>query len=126
MAEHIDLASWEPAYTGNPYPFFAGLREQGPVTQVVVEGLAVWLVTRHEDIREGLSDPRLSNDPDPELGDAVTRAVPWVGASVATGRHLLRLDPPDHPRLRRLVARAPGRACVRRRMRSERNGGVLW
>lgn len=82
MAEHIDLASWEPAYTGNPYPFFAGLREQGPVTQVVIEGLAVWLVTRYEDIREGLSDPRLSNDP--ELGDAETRAVPWVGASVAT------------------------------------------
>jgi cytochrome P450 len=104
MAEHIDLASWEPAYTGNPYPFFAGLREQGPVTKVVVEGLAVWLVTRYEDIREGLSDPRLSNDP--ELGDAVTRAVPWVGASDATARHMLRLDPPDHTRLRRLVARA--------------------
>ena len=74
MAEHIDLASWEPAYTGNPYPLFARLREQGPVTKVVVEGLAVWLVTRYEDIRNGLSDPRLSNDP--ELGDAVTRAVP--------------------------------------------------
>jgi pikromycin synthase len=104
MAEHIDLASWEPEFTGNPYPIFARLREQGPVTQVVVEGLAVWLVTRYEDIRAGLTDPRLSNDP--ELGDAVTRAMPWVGASVATARHLLRLDPPDHTRLRRLVARA--------------------
>jgi cytochrome P450 len=104
MAEHLDLASWEPEYTGNPYPLFARLREQGPVTQVVAEGLTVWLVTRYEDIRAGLSDPRLSNDP--ELGDAVTRAMPWVGASVATARHLLRLDPPDHTRLRRLVARA--------------------
>jgi cytochrome P450 len=104
MAEHLDLASWEPEYTGNPYPLFARLREQGPVTQVVAEGLTVWLVTRYEDIRAGLTDPRLSNDP--ELGDAVTRAMPWVGASVATARHLLRLDPPDHTRLRRLVARA--------------------
>jgi pikromycin synthase len=104
MTEHIDLASWDPEYTGNPYPFFAQLREQGPVTQVVVEGLAVWLVTRYKDIRDGLSDPRLSSDP--ELGDAVTRAVPWVGASVATNRNLLRVDPPDHTRLRRLVAQA--------------------
>ncbi|HEX3481119.1 MAG TPA: cytochrome P450 [Kofleriaceae bacterium] len=104
MAEPLDLASWEPEYSGNPYPFFARLREQGPVTQVVVEGLAVWLVTRYDDIRAGLCDPRLSNDP--ELGDAVTCAVPWVGASVATARHLLRVDPPDHTRLRRLVARA--------------------
>jgi len=104
MAEHIDLASWEPAYTENPYPFYARLHEQAPVVKVVVEGLAVWLVTRYADIRDGLTDPRLRNDP--ELGDAVTRAVPWVGASLATGRHLLRVDPPDHARMRRLVARA--------------------
>jgi hypothetical protein len=31
MAEQIDLASWEPAYTENPHPFCARLREQAPV-----------------------------------------------------------------------------------------------
>jgi cytochrome P450 len=104
VAGHIDAASWEPEYTENPYPFFARLREQAPATQVTVEGLSVWLVTRYDDIREGLSDPRLSNDP--ELADAVTRAVPWVGASMAGARHMVRVDPPDHTRMRRLVAKA--------------------
>jgi cytochrome P450 len=104
MAEGIDLASWEPAYTEDPYPFFARLREQAPVCKVVTEGLSVWLVTRYDDIRDVLSDPRLSNDPN--LADAVTRAMPWVGASMSTARHMLRVDPPDHTRLRRLVAKA--------------------
>jgi pikromycin synthase len=103
-AEHIDLASWEPQYTGDPYPFYAQLREQAPVTRVVLEGLSLWLVTRYDDIREGLSDPRLSNDT--KLADEVTRAVPWVGAQAAGTRHVLRADPPDHTRLRRLVAKA--------------------
>ena len=104
MAEGIDLASWEPAYTEDPYPFFARLREQAPVCKVVMDGLSVWLVTRYDDIRDVLSDPRLSNDPG--LADAATRAVPWVGASMAVARHMLRVDPPDHTRLRRLVAKA--------------------
>jgi cytochrome P450 len=103
-AEQLDLASWEPEYTGDPYPFYARLRDQAPVTRVVLEGLPLWLVTRYDDIREGLSDPRLSNDT--TLADDVTRAVPWVGAQAMATRHVLRADPPDHTRLRRLVAKA--------------------
>lgn len=103
MAAHIDLASWEPRYTEDPYPFFARMREQPP-TQVVLEGLSAWLVTRYDDIRAGLSDPRLSSDP--TLGDAAARAVPWLGVSPPTARHMARMDPPGHTRLRALVARA--------------------
>ncbi|HEX7839955.1 MAG TPA: cytochrome P450 [Kofleriaceae bacterium] len=105
MASHIDLASWEPGYTEDPYPFYARLREQAPVAKVVVEGLAVWLVTRYDDVRDALSDPRLSSDP--MLADAVAGAVPWVGGLAAVApRHMARVDPPDHTRLRRLVAKA--------------------
>lgn len=106
MSACLDLASWEPAYTQNPYPLLARLRAQAPVSKVVIDGLSVWLVTRYDDIRNALSDVRLSNDP--ALADAVTRAVPWVGVAVSGGvtRHMLRVDPPDHTRLRRLVAKA--------------------
>ena len=104
MAEHIDLASWEPGFTADPYAFLARLRAETPVARVLFHGLEAWLVTRYEDIRDGLSDPRLSNDP--TLADEATRAVPWVGAAVATARHMLRVDPPDHTRMRGLVARA--------------------
>ena len=103
MAKQVDLASWEPGYTADPYPFLAQLRE-APVTRVLVQGVSAWLVTRYEDIRDGLSNPRFSNDP--MLADEATRAVPWVGASVATARHMLRVDPPDHTRMRGLVAKA--------------------
>ena len=102
--EEIDLADWEPGYTADPYPFLARLRGEAPVARVRIQGVQAWLVTRYEDIRDGLSDPRLSNDP--MLADEATRAVPWVGASVATARHMLRVDPPDHTRMRGLVARA--------------------
>lgn len=64
----------------------------------------MWLVTRYDDIRAGLSDPRLSHDP--VLADAVTRAVPWVGAATASARHMARMDPSDHTRMRGLVAKA--------------------
>jgi len=104
MSEPVDLASWEPGYTEDPYPFFARLREQAPVSKVVIDGLSVWLVTRYDDVRDALSDPRLSNDP--TLADAVTRAVPWVGASLPGAAHMARVDPPDHTRLRRLVSKA--------------------
>jgi cytochrome P450 len=106
MAEHLDLASCEPEYTENPYPLLARLRAQAPVSKVVIDGLAAWLVTRYDDIRNALSDARLSNDP--ALADAMSRAVPWVGVAVSGGvsRHMLRADPPDHTRLRRLVAKA--------------------
>ena len=104
MAEHIDLASWEPEYTANPYRYFARLRAEAPVVRVRIDGVSAWLVTRYDDIRGGLSDPRLSNDP--ALADAMTRAVPWVGAVPASAHHMARMDPPDHTRMRALVAKA--------------------
>jgi len=106
MTGCLDLASWEPEYTADPYPFLARLREHAPVSKVVIDGLSVWLVTRYDDVYQALSDPRLGNDT--ALADAETRAVPWVGVAASRGvsRHMLRLDPPDHTRLRRLVSKA--------------------
>lgn len=104
MAVHIDMASFEPRYTEDPYPFFAQLREQAPVTPVVLGGMAAWLVTRYDDIRAGLSDPRLSNDP--AFADPATRAVPWVRALLTAAEHMGRKDAPGHTRLRGLVAKA--------------------
>jgi len=106
MTGCLDLASWEPEYTADPYPFLARLREHAPVSKVVIDGLSVWLVTRYDDVYQALSEPRLGNDT--ALADAETRAVPWVGVAASRGvsRHMLRLDPPDHTRLRRLVSKA--------------------
>ena len=39
MAQEIDLASWEPEFTADPYPLVARVRKESPLCRVVVDGL---------------------------------------------------------------------------------------
>ncbi|EID52359.1 cytochrome P450 family protein [Saccharomonospora xinjiangensis] len=79
----------------DPYPWYDRLRAEAPVQQVTLpHGEEAWLITRYSDAREALNDPRLSNDP------ANGKAPAPVGF-----RHMGNSDPPDHLRLRRLVAK---------------------
>ncbi len=108
--EVVDLTA-QPGFVQNPYPLYARFREAGPPRRVVLHGLSAWLVTRYEDVRQALVHPRLSSDP--RNASEAARAVTWaVPAEVmGMGRMMLTSDPPDHDRLRRLVARVftPGR-----------------
>ena len=91
-------------YYQNPYGYFARMREEGPVTQVVLpHGERVWLVTRYAEVRAALADPRLHKDWAGKL-----TAPDWVPDEV-TGYlsvHMLNTDPPAHTRLRKLVSKA--------------------
>ncbi|MFJ9709990.1 cytochrome P450 [Streptomyces sp. NPDC101234] len=85
---------------------FARLRSSAPVTPVITpEGVRVWLVTRYEDVRAALADPRLAKDwvthMTPEDFDINVDPV-----QAYLDQHMLNLDPPDHTRLRRLVVKA--------------------
>ena len=95
---------------------FARLRSSAPVTQVITpEGVRAWLVTRYEDVRAALADPRLAKDwvthMTPEDFDINVDPI-----QAYLDQHMLNLDPPDHSRLRRLVVKAftPGRAAALR------------
>ncbi|MET0425063.1 MAG: cytochrome P450, partial [Actinoplanes sp.] len=79
----------DPSFQSNPHPTYARWRAEGPVRRLPDGG---WLVTRYEDAKRALSDPRLSKA--------------YVGVDPAVSRHLLAVDPPDHTRLRRLVSAA--------------------
>jgi cytochrome P450 len=76
--------------------------EAGPVREIQIPGGArAWLITRYDQARQALNDPRLSKTaPGLRLG-----SMPDDTRS-AIFRHMLATDPPDHTRLRRLVSAA--------------------
>jgi cytochrome P450 len=95
-------------FVEDPYPAYAWLRENAPVHRTrLPSGVEAYLVTRYEDAKTMLADPSLSKNA------AVSYPGWWPGRTGIPGEHrsgiaahLLNLDPPDHTRLRRLVAKA--------------------
>ncbi len=100
------LASWGDYDSDDPFPLFSAVRGLGAVHAVTLaDGHGAWLIVRHAEARAALGDPRLSKDMQAALalsGDVVAEGLP--GPTFA--RHMLVVDPPDHTRLRRLVAAA--------------------
>src|SRR4051794_12039061 len=99
---HDDLA--DPRFQADPHPVYARWRAEAPVRRVrLPSGLDAWLVTRYDDARRALTDPRLRKSL-PVGGPGSGALSPAIGAAVS--RHMLAVDPPDHTRLRRLVSAA--------------------
>lgn len=111
-----------PEFYADPYPLYAQLRVERPVTRAVTPlGGHVWLVTKYDEARAALADPRLHKD------NAEFRALMEARYGPETRRfedainaHMLAADPPDHTRLRKLVGKAfTGRAIAALRPRIE-------
>lgn len=81
-----------------PPPEYAELRQQPPQQVLLPSGARAWLVTRHEDVRAALGDPRLSAD-HTKPGYPLRIQVP----PTPRGQSFLRMDDPEHGRLRRMV-----------------------
>lgn len=100
------LAAWGSHDRDEPFGLFAEIRERGAVQPVTLaDGHAAWLVLGYAEVRAALNDPRLSKDLRAALasgGEVVAEGLPGP----AFARHMLVVDPPDHTRLRRLVAAA--------------------
>ncbi|MDT0302152.1 cytochrome P450 family protein [Streptomonospora wellingtoniae] len=108
------VALTDPALLADPYAGYGRLRETEPVAPARnMDGSHLWIVTRHDDVRTVLDDPRFANDPLSVPGiETDKRAdlliamglpaeyVPYIADTV------LDTDPPDHTRLRKLVSRA--------------------
>ncbi|MBA2813518.1 cytochrome P450 [Streptomyces sp. KM273126] len=93
-----DLAPVGHDLAADPYPVYAALRAKGPVHRALVPGSGeCWLVVTRDAARAALTDPRLRND--------IRHSASWRSdGGHAIGRNMLQTDPPQHTRLRRLVA----------------------
>ncbi|MDH3706722.1 MAG: cytochrome P450 [Acidimicrobiia bacterium] len=87
----------------DPYPLYAELRATSPMLD---SGVGLWLLTRHHDVRRVLRDPRFSSDESRSLfNQAMTELNDGQPPHPIDEYDLmLFMDPPDHTRLRRLVA----------------------
>jgi cytochrome P450 len=78
---------------------YARLRHTRPVVRVALpSGDQAWMVTRYDDVRTVLSDPRFSN------ASGGPRFTAAEGPSPSGT--LMTTDPPEHTRLRRLIGKA--------------------
>lgn len=88
----------DPAFKDNPYPFLKRLRDYDPVNETP---LGVWRLTRYDDVvrmlKEVPSGVRMADGSIFGSNPALTGGP---------GQFILRLDPPDHTRIRKLMNQA--------------------
>jgi cytochrome P450 len=92
-----------PEFSRDPNPTYARLRGERPVCPVTSPRFDSFLITRYDDVKAALSDPRLSKD---LYGPAQTYRKIFGPNSAALNKNMLHSDPPEHTRLRRLVSQA--------------------
>ncbi|MFJ9848353.1 cytochrome P450 [Streptomyces sp. NPDC101150] len=86
----------------DPPAEFGDLRTEQPISKISLpDGSWAWLATRYSDIRAILGDTRFSSD-------TTLHGYPlsgMTGGGNTQNRGFIRMDPPEHTRLRRMVTR---------------------
>jgi cytochrome P450 len=114
MVRHVALSGTvefdpsDPEFLADPYPVLNRLRERAPLFYDAERER--WFVTRHEDVRSCLRDKRLGRNFRHVLAPEEIGVPPldprWEAFWDSERWSLLWLEPPDHTRLRKLVAAA--------------------
>ncbi|MBV9823076.1 MAG: cytochrome P450 [Actinobacteria bacterium] len=99
-------------FLAHPYEILERLRAAGPAHPVIFpHGAKVWLVTRYNEVRQLLADPRVSKDGS-RANHLFARHAGLITDDDETGgigvnddltMHMLNSDPPRHTRLRSLA-----------------------
>lgn len=90
-------------YRRDPYPVLARLRATDPVHK----SRFGWIITRHADVVRLNRDPRCGRDTRKLRGGGLTvRASGRAGFEEMLSTFMIHLDPPDHTRIRKLMAYA--------------------
>ena len=104
-------ALFTPGIIADPYPVYARWRAERPVARPREQ---LYVLSRFADCEAVLADPAFGRAEDGEVRPVPGRArAAGRGGDEAFAGSMLRLNPPDHTRLRRLVSRAFTPARVR-------------
>ncbi len=90
-------------FAADPYPTFARLREGAPVCPVTGARFDTYLISRFDDAKAALTDPRLSKD---LYGPGQHYLRIFGPNSEGLNKNMLNSDPPEHDRLRQIVSQA--------------------
>lgn len=89
------------AFTKNPYSKYEKLREEEPVSYVLLpDGQYAWIITRYEDALEALKNQKFIKD------FTKLSENDEMGHASVFSQNMLFADMPDHKRLRGLVSKA--------------------
>lgn len=96
---------FEDGFTEDPYPHYAELRERAPVQD---HPMGFWVLSEYEGINDLLRSDQSVNERNlgPGMLTEINKAAYGDRGRRLGGLMMLDNDPPDHTRLRRLVARA--------------------
>lgn len=98
------VSAGAPDYRACPHAAYAALREQAPVCRLTPpHGVDTYLITRYDDARDALSDPRFSKN---MRGAIETYHAVYGSFFDALDDNVLFSDPPRHTRLRRSLRSA--------------------
>ncbi|MFI5591218.1 cytochrome P450 [Amycolatopsis sp. NPDC051758] len=116
----MEIAFFGRDWWNHAHDVAAALRERGAVHPAIVpwgeREIPVWVIARYNEAREALNDPRLSKD-GAGLIKIMNKHLTVDGkepelSAMFTARHMIFLDPPDHTRLRRVLAKHFTRARI--------------
>jgi cytochrome P450 len=103
MSSTIRPPVFSPDFMEDPYPEIARLRSEEPVHYV--DAMALWYITRHEDVKRLLSDIDVAT-PDRRAWEFYEPAPEGTYTRWLADNNLLALEHDDHRRVRRLVTTA--------------------
>jgi cytochrome P450 len=102
-----DYDLWSPEARIDLLPVYARMRREAPVARLLSpsQRVPLWVVSRYKDSLELLRDPRFIKDKY-KLSEEARHRYFRVDEIGHIDKHMLNADPPDHTRLRSLVAQA--------------------